>query len=966
MTNSFVNLHQHSDYSIGDGYCTLDEIIERGKELGYKAVALTDHGTTTGLYAFYQKCKKAGIKPILGMEGYFCPEPEMKSGENSHILLIAKDINGLRNLYKLSSIGAKQFYKKPRIGIEDLRKYHEGLICTTACIAGFFNRYPGSVEEIAKIFGDDFYMEVQPHEFEEQKEYNEWVWDCAMAHDYRVVVTNDAHYSRPSDVRYHDLWVSIRGTSDAYSSHDFYMMDGDEVRKRMKSSCFTDDVISYLIEETNNIVDKCNVVIPEGGDNYPKYNTKDPERKIRDWCNEGWKRLRISTKPNKNDYVVRVERELPVLRKCDYLNYLCIIKDIIGYCTEHNVLTGLGRGSVGGCCTAYLSGITQVDSVKWNTIFERFCNEQRVTPADIDVDFESDKRDDVIDYIRGKYGEVYHVRTMNYMQEKAALKRAGQALGMSSMYVNKISTNFQNWKGVKDEKLRDVARHFFGRLQSYGMHASAVMVFPRDPTEWCSIEKQGEDFVCATDYHDLESQGCLKLDLLGLTQLSIVHTMADMMGVDVRQLWDNIPEQDDVTCALLNAGMTEGCFQIESAAMKGFIKSVSIHSAADLVPVMALCRPGPLDSGMAKDYIDRRTGRKPVKKLYPAYDEITKETYGVILYQEQVMQIAQTLCGYSLGKADILRKVIGRKIVEEMEPAMKEFKEAGLKNGVPEDVMAYLADSISKSANYLFNKSHAVAYGLTSWRTAYLKANYPEYYMASLIEYNKDDRAKVAKYIAHAVALRINVLPPHVESSESCKTSLNNESLKRTYVPKSNYITLGFDMLKYVGNAFDSLVFGRTGKEWIDDNKKANKRVLESIVKSGALGDNRGELLCYIEWVKDTRKSKPPFVYVKKENEQSNHDMEIESIGYAFSRDDGYVLDLCDGVTTFLVTVTKKKAHKTKQGKPMHFISALVDNVPKELVAFDNKGNNIEVNRTYIMRLRGTMIMDYTLAIRKS
>lgn len=584
----------------------------------------------------------------------------------------------------------------------------------------------------------------------------------------------------------------------------------------------------------------------------------------------------------------------------------------------------------------------------------------------VDCDFESSRRDDVINYIRQKYGEVYHVRTMNYMQEKAALKRAGQALGLPANYVNKISTNFQNWEGVKDEKLKDVARHFLGRLQSYGMHASAVMVFPRDPSEWCSIEKQGEEYVCATDYHDLEAQGCLKLDLLGLTQLSIVHTMADMMGTDVHTLWNNIPEHDDMTCALLNAGFTEGCFQIESSAMKGFIKSISIHGAEDLVPVMALCRPGPLDSGMAKDYVDRRTGKTPVKKLYPAYDEITKDTYGVILYQEQVMQIAQALCGYSLGKADILRKIIGRKVVEEMQPAMEEFRKEGLKHGVPASVIDYLSDSISKSANYLFNKSHAVAYGLTSWRTAYLKANYPEYYMASLIEYNKDDRAKVAKYVAHTMALRINVQPPRVESLKPLETPLNNESLKHTYVPKSNCITLGFDMLKYVGNAFDTLVFGKTGKEWIDENKRANKRVLESIVKAGALGDDRGELLQYIEWVKDTRKSKPPFQYVKREDEQSNRDMEIESIGYAFSRDDSYVSDLCDGVTTFLVTVTKKKAHKTKQGKPMHFISALVDGTPKELVAFDNKGNNIEVNRTYLMRLRGTMVQDFTPAVRKS
>lgn len=965
MSSTFTNLHQHSDYSIGDGYCTIDEIIQRGKELGYEAVALTDHGTTTGLYAFYHKCKQAGIKPILGMEGYFCPEPEMRSGENAHIILLAKDIDGLRNLYRLSTAAAHQFYRKPRIGIKDLEMYHEGLICTTACIAGFFNRYPDVVDDVAKLFGDDFYMEVQPHEFREQKEYNKRVYDYAMAHGYNVLVTNDSHYSSPADVTYHARWVSIRGTGDAYSSNDFYMMDGEEVTQRMVRDGFSEEQADAMIQEASNIVHKCNVEIPEGGDNYPKYNTENPERQVRDWCNEGWKRLHMGARPNKNDYVVRVERELPVLRRCDYLNYLCIIKDIVGYCNEHGILTGLGRGSVGGCCTAYLSGITQVDSIKWSTIFERFCNEQRVTPADIDVDFESDRRDDVIEYVRQKYGEVYHVRTMNYMQEKAAIKRAGQALELPSSYVNKISTNFQTWEGVKDERLRTLARHFFGRLQSYGMHASAVMVFPRDPAEWCSVEKQGDDFVCATDYHDLEAQGCLKLDMLGLMQLSIVHRMADMMGKDVQKLWNNIPERDDTTCTLLNSGMTEGCFQIESAAMKGFINSIHIYGAKDLIPVMALCRPGPLDSGMAKDYVDRRTGRKPVKSLYPAYDEITKDTYGVILYQEQVMQIAQALCGYSLGEADILRKIIGRKIASEMKPAMEKFKEEGLKHGVPKDVIDYLSDSISKSANYLFNKSHAVAYGLTSWRTAYLKANYPAYYMASLLEYNKDDRAKVAKYISHSLRLQIKVEPPSIKSLKCSETPLNNDVFKHTYVPESNHIVLGFDMLKYVGNAFDTLTFNNDGKQWIEDNKSANRRVLESIVKAGAVEGNREELLQYIDWVKDSRKSKPPFQFVHQNDVQSDREMELASIGYSFSTVDDYISDLCDGKSIFLVTVTKRKAHKTKLGKPMHFVTGVVDGTVKELVIFNNRGSKLEVDRTYLMRLEGTKIVDFIPATKK-
>lgn len=377
----FVNLHQHSDYSLNDGYCTVEEIIERAKELGYNSAALTDHGTTTGLYNFYKQCKKAGIKPILGMEGYYCPDASIKGGDIAHILLLAKDLNGLRNLYSLSTKGANQFYRKPRISLDDLRKYHDGIVCTTACIAGILNKFPNDIDSIAKIFGDDFYLEVQPHEFKEQKEYNQRVYAVAKRTGYHVIVTNDSHYSSPDDIGYHHLWVSMIG-GNAYESNDFYMMDGNEVGSRLRKEGFADEDIQSFIRNVETIVDKCNVEIPEGGDNYPKYNTKDAERTVRDWCNEGWKNLDIKHRPNWNDYVARVKRELPILRQCDYLNYICIIKDIISYCKSHNILTGLGRGSVGGCCTAYLSSVTEVDSIRWGTIFERFCNTERVTPAD--------------------------------------------------------------------------------------------------------------------------------------------------------------------------------------------------------------------------------------------------------------------------------------------------------------------------------------------------------------------------------------------------------------------------------------------------------------------------------------------------------------------------------------------------------------------------------------------------------
>lgn len=951
----FVNLHQHSMYSVGDGYATLDENIERAKECGYNAVALTDHGTTTGLFSHYMKCKENNIKPILGMEGYFCEDPDIKEGNSFHILLLAKNLTGLHNLYSLSTYGGEHFYKKPRIGLKALEQYKDGIIVASACVSGIMNMpdCDDTIVRLKEIFGDDFYLELQPHKFQAQYDLNKKVIKYSKRYNIPMIVTLDSHYARPEDCKYHDYWVSLRNVH--YSSDDFYIDNEENVRRRLRDVAITDDIIDSSIRCVEEIVDKCNVEIPLGGDNYPKYPSDNLERTIRDWCNEGWRKHQLYKLRNKNEYIERVNKEIPILKRCDYLNYLCIIRDILDYCRSSNILYGVGRGSVGGSLVAYLLGLTNVDSIRYGTIFERFCNEQRVTPADIDTDLESDHRDDVIEYIKSRYGQVYHVRTMNYMQEKGAIKRAGQALDITPSLVNKITTNFQSWDDVKDKKLRDVAEHFYGRIQSYGSHASAIMVFPSDPCQWCSIEKQGDIMVCATDYHDLEKQGCLKLDILGLTNLSIVHHIADMMDKNVFDFWDSVPDRDMFTSVMLSNGRSDGCFQIESNTMKDFLRNIKPRSIDDMSVVVALCRPGPLDSGMAKDYLERRANnvRRPYK--YQPLNDLLEDTYGVILYQEQVMQIAQKLCGYSLGEADILRKIIGRKIVEEMEPAMKEFRERGIKHGTPKDVIDYLADSISKSANYLFNKSHSIAYGMTSWRTAWIKARHTGYFYAATIDYNVDDRASMSKYISLAEKNFEVGRPDTILGNKSC--------MFLTRDGKHGTIVLGFNVLKYVDP--DSFVYGQSGFDFINNNKTINKRALQSVVKSGAAGSNRCELLEYIDYVKDKRKSKGEFKYAGVYNETSTQ-MELDSIGYSFSvPSNDYDTSICDNVSTYLVIVTKKKAHKTKSGKPMHFIGGIVNNTPKELVIFDNKGTGIEVGKAYIMRLNGTIISDYTEAQRK-
>ena len=682
-----------------DAFCKIPDLVSRAKELGYPALALTDHGTVTGLIDFYKECRKQGVKPILGCEMYFTNEITINDTPTYHMLFLAKDITGYRNLMKLDTYAHQHFYRKPRIGIEAIKEYHEGLICTTACIAGPLSADNADeiVGNLHRIFGDDLYIELQPHDFAKQISYNEkWVKDDIYP-DIQRIVTLDSHYVTKEDVELHKMWLNLAPDSQYYDSNDYHLRTEQEIIEWFDVYGIDS---STMIQAVNEIVDKCNVEIEFGGQNYPVF-CDDPERYVRARCNEGYKERGISKYPDKKRYIDQIQYELSVLKQLDYMNYFCIIDDMLKWCRDNHIPTGLGRGSVVGSCVSWIMGITQIDPIKFNLVFERFANPERVTPADCDSDVSTPCRGMVIDYIKEKYGNVYQVRTINVIQDKSAVQRAGQSLGIEPKEIINMSKNINSVDDMKAGKWKDLALKFKGHIISYGCHASAILVAPKDVCTWTAVEKQGDNMVVCHDFHQLEEQGLLKLDILGLETLDIIEQTKHRAGIDINIA--DIPVDDLATASILRKGDTTGCFQIESGVMTHIVTQMNVKNVEDLSTVVALGRPGPLDSGMVDHFLARRNGKEKVTYDIPELEPILKDTEGVIIYQEQIMQIARIVCGYSLGEADNLRRIIGRKVIEEMQPVIDDMINRGMKNGHTEKQMKDLTDNIVTFASYGFN-----------------------------------------------------------------------------------------------------------------------------------------------------------------------------------------------------------------------------------------------------------------------
>ena len=814
-----ANLHTHDGHSIRDGYSTIEELVSRAKELHYEALALTNHGTVSGLIPFYNECHKQGIKPILGCEMYYVHDINLNESPLYHMLFLAKDLKGYKNLMKLDTIAYRQFYKKPRITMSDIEEFHEGLICSTACLAGVMRQEDPTEDmmQLSTIFNHDLYMELQPHPTDEQKVYNYKVHEWAVKHNHKEIITLDSHYTFKDDAKYHRYWLNLSKESSYYETPTYYLMDTDEINHLMIDyHGFHGSIVERCYDNVKEIVDKCNVEIPFGEQHYPNF-CADPGSYLRKRLNEGWREKGMSSWPNKKEHIERCNYELKMFNKVGYTNYICIIDDYIRWCKAKGIRTGAGRGSCTGSDVMYIIGCTKIDPLKYNLLFERFCNPERTSPPDVDSDVQTSRRNELIDYIKSKYGEVYQVRTYGYIKEKSAIRKACQSLGYDSVKTNEVCKAY-TIDAVTDKTVKDLASHFSGRLINYGTHASAVIVCPDDINNYTAVERQKNsktkeyEYVVCYEFHECEAMGLLKLDILGLQHLDIIDRVVKATGID----YDAIPNEDEKTAKMLRQGKTDGVFQSESAGFTSTLQKMKVSEANDLIATNALYRPGSLDSGTTEEYILRKNGIHKVSYPVPELESALKDTYGLIIYQEQVMAGCRALCGYSLGQADNIRRIIGRKIADEMAPAVEDMKKAAKAIGTPEDAIDGFVKVVEASALYLFNKSHAAAYGITAWRSAYLKAHYPKAYMTSFLNQKaKDDQFPL--YVKAVKDMGITLRPPEL-GIENC-----------TIV--GNSIQLGTNCIKGVGTIDRPI--DKNNLRSVMNQYPRNK--LEALIEGGAL-----------------------------------------------------------------------------------------------------------------------------------
>lgn len=855
----FTHLHVHSDHSLFDGYQTIDEILNRIKELGQEAVAITEHGTMASIIEFHKKTLEQDIKPIIGCEFYFCEDKFIKDRAfTHHLILLAKNETGYMNLKRLNKIAFNKddghFYFKPRIDSKELTEHSDGLICLSACLASIINTEDGEkwVQYFKNIFGDDFYLEVQPHPIDEQKEYNFKLLSYCARYKVKAVVTTDAHYSKKEDATWHKKWIGLQ-KGEYYTTDTNYLWSEDEL---LNSNFLPQNITRELIRNTQEITNKVEVYdLSPAGNHFPTYPTNNACEKIKEICRSVWKDK--VPQGHYKEYGDRFLYELSMLEKCGYTNYLLLTWDFLNWCKEKKILTGVGRGSVGGSVVAWLLGIHHVDPIKYNLLFERFCNPERVSAPDIDNDLQTSRRGEAIGYLIKQYGNVMKIRTYSYLGNKSAIKRAGQVLGIEPTIVNDITKQIEEIDDVinvrakvNKEKLIDTAKHFYGRMGAFGSHASAVLITPDDTINYVPIEYQsvsdeslnGERIwtqVASGDFHDLENFGLMKLDVLGLNTLDVIdNTLKQIKDkVDIY----NLDTNDEKVFKLYQKGDLLGCFQMDSSGMRKLAKDMKVSCFENIIALVALFRPGPLGSGLVDSYVNGKNGGRIIY-LCKEIEEVLSPTYNVIVYQEQVMLLAQKLAGYTMGQADMLRKIIGRKEEDKIEKATQDFKEAVIKNGFSKEIAEYIGNQIKAAGRYIFNKSHATAYGYLSYITAYLKVYYPKEFMCALIN-SKKDQKDVAPYVEECKRLKIKILPPDLR-----KGNLEWQA-------EEEGIRVGLTYIRNVGSQVDTTHY----KDYQDVVEHNNKKITEGLIKAGAmdfLNIPRGKMLMQLVSMQDFLKRK--------------------------------------------------------------------------------------------------------------
>lgn len=894
MSKDFVHLHVHTEYSLLDGFSRVKNLVARAKELNMSAVAITDHGCMFGAIDFFKVAKAEGIKPIIGCEVYTAPRSMRDKDPNydksqGHLILLAKDMQGYQNLIKLVSEAYVQgFYYKPRVDIDEISKYSEGIIALSACLAGdvsqaLMNRNYEKAKSIAlrykEIFGEDnYYIEIQDHNLPEQKEVNSELIKLSKEIGVGLVATNDVHYVRKEDSKIHDILMCIqmgKTVNDParmrFGSDEFYLKSRQEME-----SVFPD--VQEALDNTVKIAQRCNVEFDFNTIHLPKYDVPSgytPNEYLRMLCFKGLKERYEN--PSK-EILERLEYELGVIEKMGYVEYFLITWDFINFARENSIMVGPGRGSAAGSIVSYTLYITDIDPIKYSLLFERFLNPERISMPDIDIDFCYERREEVIDYVKRKYGDdhVAQIITFGTMGAKAAIRDVGRVLDVSYNKVDNIAKEIPFALGMTIDKaldtnpnlrklyeedgetkeIIDVSRKIEGMLRHASTHAAGVVISKKPIDEYVPLYKHQDAITTQFTMTTLEELGLLKMDFLGLRTLTVIRDALDLIekNHNVKINFSTMEYDDPKVYELLASGNTLGVFQLESAGMRSFMKQLKPDNFEDIVAGISLYRPGPMDS--IPNYINNKNNPEHVEYLHEKLKPIMEVTYGCLVYQEQVMQVVRDLGGYSYGRSDLVRRAMGKKKMDVMEKERQYFIhgkfddngeleiEGCVRNGVPEDIGNKIFDDMIDFAKYAFNKSHAAAYGVLAYETAYLKAHYPVEFMAALITSVMGNTDKVVEYIRECNNLKIDVLKPDI-----------NKSFTKFSV-EYNSIRFGLAAVKNVGvNVLNNIIAEReAGGEFKDfnefckrlDSKDSNKRIIESLIKCGAfdeMGDNRASLL---------------------------------------------------------------------------------------------------------------------------
>ncbi len=892
----FVHLHLHTQYSLLDGSITLAKLFERAPKLGFQALAITDHGNMFGVVPFYKMAKAAGIHPVIGCETYMAPGSRTDKTTHKgltdaayHLILLVKDREGYKNLVKLiSSAHLEGFYYKPRIDKEILREHNRGLIALSACLKGEIPHLilQGQVEkarekarEYLEIMGEgNFYLELQHNGIPEQEEVNRELISMARELGIPLVATNDCHYLDPQDAHAHDVLLCIQ-TGKQVQDQDRMKMSTDQLYLRSPQEM--ERLFSHLEEAVDNtweIANRCQFEFQFGQLHLPVYQVPqgyDLDSYLEHLAREGLEKRKergeLHPARDWGEYQERLKEELAIIKDMGFSGYFLIVWDFVRYAREKGIPVGPGRGSAAGSLVSYALGITNIDPLPYNLLFERFLNPERVSMPDIDIDFCMDRRDEVIEYVREKYGKdnVAKIITFGTLSARAVVRDVGRALGVPYKDVDRIAKLIPSGPGInmtvakaieevpqlkelmeEDPRVRellDISQKLEGLSRHASTHAAGVVITPEPLTEYVPLYR-GTDNEVVTQYakDELEELGLLKMDLLGLKTLTVIQMALDLIEKFRGEKLDleHLPLDDAETYRLLEEGRTLGVFQLESSGMRELIKKLKPSRFEDLIALVALYRPGPLGSGMVEDFINRKHGKVRWKAPLPQLEDILAETYGVILYQEQVMQIASRLAGFTMGQADLLRRAMGKKKMEVMLKQKEAFIQGATERGVSKKDAEHIFDLMENFAKYGFNKSHSAAYALIAYQTAYLKAHYPVEFMAALISGDMGNTDKIYKYIQECKEMNIRVLPPDV-----------NESVT-TFSVKGSSIRFGLAAIKNVGeSAVEAILEAREKggpfKSLYDfccrvDTRKVNRKTIESLIKAGAMdsfGRDRHTLL---------------------------------------------------------------------------------------------------------------------------